>query len=162
MKRFRFGLEQVLKLREKLHDQVLGEFRGALAKEQQKKEQWLSLIRERQEAQGLLRKERTKPVMQALRILVLQESLELLEKEIVQARRFHEAARAEVERIRVKLTQSKRGVEMLKRIKARHLKRYQAGIRAEEMKEINEIAVTRFVRNGSAVEGSMMGDREDA
>lgn len=162
MKRFRFNLEKVLQLRVNLLDQVRAEFKAVLAEAGRLERIWVALKEERREAQILLLKERERPSMEASRILLLQDGLEQIENEITLARGRLDAALKIVEQQRIKLRTAKQGVDMLERIKAKHYKRYQAAALAEEMKQLNEIAVTRFVRNGSGGEGSMVGDRENA
>ncbi|MHC4942914.1 MAG: flagellar export protein FliJ [Planctomycetota bacterium] len=147
MRGFKFSLEKVLRLRRNIQDQVLGEFEIVLGEARLADGQWRSLIQEREAGRAMLREERGKASLDAKRILLLEAGLGRLEEEIRTARKRLEAAEAEVEETRTRLREATQKREMLERLKARHLRRFNTALKAEETKALNEIAVIRFKRN---------------
>jgi flagellar export protein FliJ len=147
MRGFKFNLEKVLRLRRNMQEQILGEFKIVLAEARLARSVWVSLIQERREGRALLRKERGSASLDARKVLLLEAGLGRLEEEIRDAEQRLRVAEEEVEAARDRLQEARRKTEMLERLKSRHRKRFDAALRTEEMKELNEIAVLRFKRS---------------
>lgn len=146
MKKFRFRLEKVLNLRLKEEEQMRAAFKSAVAQVIRVEQELAGLDAGREEAETLLLRERSRPAMQVLRILLLEEGLVRLALERRKAEMRLEAARTAAERMRLRLQRARRNREQLERIRTRHRKRYEAGMLAEERKTLDEVAVGRYLQ----------------
>jgi flagellar export protein FliJ len=145
MRRFRFNLEKILDLRAKEEEQIRGEFKAAMAQVRAIEEEMEILENLRRETERDLLKERCQSTMKVARILVYEQGLARLVQEKDRSRQRLVAAEEAAERIRVRLNEAKRRHESLEKMKSRHRRRYDAAVRTEERKTLDEVAVNRFV-----------------
>lgn len=149
MTRFRFGLEKVLRLRKSELNQVKIEFQAAMDAVHRIEEVIARFRQDMEQARLELRDEQDKPRIQVRRLLVIEAGLGQLDRALKQAEQQKTQALEYVEGIRVRLQEAERRAKSLKRIKARNKARFDAAEKAEDMKRLDEIAVTRYVRNRS-------------
>jgi flagellar FliJ protein len=146
MRRFRFNLEKILSLRIIEEEQVRAEFKSALAAVAGIEGEIANMEGCRRDAEGVLREVRGQTPMDVRGILVYEAGLGRLAVEIQRARGKLKAAEEAAEEVRARLEEATRKRESLEKMKSKHRKRYEADANAEERKALDEVAVTRFLR----------------
>ncbi|MFH1999849.1 MAG: flagellar export protein FliJ [Planctomycetota bacterium] len=147
MARFRFSLEKVHRLRKSELEQVKIEFQAAADAVQRIEDEITEFLGELEETRSALRKEQEKPRIHVRKLLMLEAGVSHLGRAIQKAKERRSQAVLRVESVRIRLQEAEQKSESLKRIKARNKGRFDTAAKADEMKRLDEIAVTRFVRS---------------
>lgn len=146
MRRFRFSLEKILSLRLREEEQVKSAWKSALAIvnaiEGERREQ----ERIRRDGFRALLMERSAGSMNVQKILVLEAGMDRLVEEIGRTQSRLKDARIAAEQARLLFAEAKRNRERIEKIKERHRRRYEARMRLEEMKGLDEVAKVRFLQ----------------
>ena len=149
MKRFHFKLEKVLKLRENELDRARSEFKAAMARVNALEDEIAEVDKKREATRSMLLNERQKPALEVSRILTIEQGMRMLMKLKESLHLKLNAANQEADQTRSQFQEAKRSCETLERIKEKQMERFEKGLRAEEMKGIDEAAVNRFIKEKS-------------
>ncbi len=149
MARFRYRMQNILNVKEKLETQAKNEFAIAAAKEREEEEKLNALFIRRDgyeaELKGLCGSE-----LNILSIKEAEDALEVIKYHIQQQQLALAAARQELEVARQKLTVAMQDRKTHERLKEKQFEAFVAEEAAKESKEIDELVSYRF---GSMQEG---------
>lgn len=152
MKRFRFRLEPLLRLRETERDRRRRELGEALALEAKLRGESASLDNRRGEQLDALREMTRQGLVDVDRILEARRYTSLLQAEIQVTQAQLEAVGQETERRRRALIEADRAVKILEKLRDRQSLRHRQAFRRKEAQINDEIAGRRGIRESSECE----------
>lgn len=143
MARFRYRMQNILNVKEKLETQAKNEFAIAAAKEREEEEKLNALIARRDNCEvqlkGLVESE-----LDVSSIKEAEDALEIVKYYVAQQRLNLAAARQELEVARSKLTAAMQDRKMHELLKEKQFEEFKAEEAAKESKEIDELVSYRF------------------
>ena len=148
MARFRYRMQNILNVKEKLETQAKNEFAIAAAKEREEEEKLNALIARRDGFEADL-KRLVESELDVGSIKEAEDALEVIKYHVTQQRLNLAAARQELEVARSKLTAAMQDRKMHELLKEKQFEEFKAEEAAKESKEIDELVSYRF---GSADE----------
>lgn len=143
MARFRYRMQNILSVKEKLETQARNEFAIAAAQEREEEEKLNALI-DRRDAYELRLKELCGSVLDVREIREAEDGLEVIKYHVSQQRLNLAAARQELEVARSKLTAAMQDRKTHEKLKEKQFAEFMAEEAAKESKEIDELVSYRF------------------
>jgi flagellar export protein FliJ len=145
MKRFRFRLETLLRLRESQRDQRSRDLGEALELDARLRAEQASLETRRHAELEVLRDVAGQGIVDVDRTLELRRFLSVLRAEMQIVAAQIEALGREIDRRRQELVEADRAVRVLEKLRERHAQHYRERVDREEVSALDEIAGRRFV-----------------
>ncbi len=146
MARFRYRMQNILDVKEKLETQAKNEFAIAAAKEREEEEKLNALISRRDGFEASL-KELVASELDVTKIKEAEDALEVIKYHVSQQRLNLAAARQELEVARSKLTAAMQDRKTHERLKEKQFEEFRAEEAAKESKEIDELVSYRHGRS---------------
>ena len=143
MARFRYRMQNILNVKEKLETQAKNEFAIAAAREREEEEK-LSVLMSRRDAFEARLKELCASDLDIPSIKEAEEAVEVMKYHISQQQLNLAAARQELEVARAKLTAAMQDRKTHDRLKEKLFEQFLAEEAAKESKEIDELVSYRF------------------
>ena len=143
MARFRYRMQNILNVKEKLETQARNEFAIAAAHEREEEERLNALIARRDEYESHL-KELVGSQLNISEIKEAEDGLEVIKYHVSQQRLNLAAARQELEVARSKLTAAMQDRKTHETLKEKQIEEFKAEEAAKESKEIDELVSYRF------------------
>jgi flagellar export protein FliJ len=145
MKRFRFRLETLLRLRESRRDQRSRDLAETLELDARLRAEQASLETKRQAELEALRDVAGQGIVDVDRTLESRRFLSVLRAEMQIVAAQIEALGREIDRRRQDLVEADRAVRVLEKLRERHAHHYRERVDREEVSDLDEIASRRFV-----------------
>lgn len=143
MARFRYRMQNILNVKEKLETQAKNEFAIAAAKEREEEEKLNALMARRDEKEAIL-KDLVESELDVAAIKEAEDGLEIMKYHVNMQRLNLAAARQELEVARDKLTAAMQDRKTHDKLKEKQFEQFKAEEAAKESKEIDEIVSYRF------------------
>ncbi len=143
MARFRYRMQNILNVKEKLETQAKNEFAIAAAREREEEEKYNALLQRR----ALFEAELKRLCESDLDVFTIQEAenaLEVIKYHVAQQQLVLAAARQELEVARQKLTAAMQDRKTHEKLKEKQFEEFKAEEAAKESKEIDELVSYRF------------------
>jgi len=145
MKRFRFRLETLLRLRESRRDQRSRDLGEALELDARLRVEQASLEAKRQAELEALRGVAGQGIVDVDRTLELRRFLSVLRAEMLIVAAQIESLGREIDRRRQELVEADRAVRVLEKLRERHAEHYRERVDREEVSAMDEFAGRRFI-----------------
>ena len=142
MARFRYRMQNILNVKEKLETQAKNEFAVAAAKEREEEQKLIALEQRRDGFEADL-KELVARELDVVRIKEAEDALEVIKYHVRMQQLNLAAARQELEVARSKLTAAMQERKTHERLKEKQFEQFRAEEAAKESKEIDEIVSYR-------------------
>ncbi len=143
MARFRYRMQNILNVKEKLETQARNEFAIAAAKEREEEEK-LKVLESRRDGYEAELKRRCGSDLDLIAIKEAEEALEMIKYHINVQKMNLAAARQELEVARQKLTVAMQDRKTHEKLKEKQFEEFKAEEAAKESKEIDELVSYRF------------------
>ncbi|MBO4890819.1 MAG: flagellar export protein FliJ [Lachnospiraceae bacterium] len=143
MARFRYRMQNILNVKEKLETQAKNEFAIAAAKEREEEAKLNALIERRDGYEAEL-KRLVESALDVGSIKEAEDALEVIKYHVTVQRLNLAAARQELEVARAKLTAAMQDRKMHELLKEKQFEEFKAEEAAKESKEIDELVSYRF------------------
>ena len=143
MARFRYRMQNILNVKEKLETQAKNEFAIAAAREREEEEKLNVLIMRRAGFEAEL-KRLCESDLDVFAIKEAEDALEVIKYHVAQQQMSLAAARQELEVARQKLTAAMQDRKTHEKLKAKQFEEFKAEEAAKESKEIDELVSYRF------------------
>ena len=142
MAKFRYRMQNILNVKEKLETQAKNEFAIAAAKEREEEEKLNAVMARRDEKQAVL-KSLVEEDLNVASIKEAEDALEVMKYHVGQQRLNLAAARQELEVKRDKLTAAMQDRKTHEKLKEKQFEQFKKDEAAKESKEIDEIVSYR-------------------
>ena len=142
MARFRYRMQNILNVKEKLETQAKNEFAIAAAREREEEEK-LAVLESRRDGYEARLKELCESELDIQAIKEAEDALELIKYHVTQQKMNLAAARQELEVARQKLTAAMQDRKTHERLKEKQFEQFKAEEAAKESKEIDELVSYR-------------------
>ncbi len=143
MAKFRYRMQNILNVKEKLETQAKNEFAIAAAKEREEEEKLNAVMARRDEKQAVL-KSLVEEDLDVSSIKEAEDALEVMKYHVGQQRLNLAAARQELEVKRDKLTAAMQDRKTHEKLKEKQFEQFKKDEAAKESKEIDELVSYRF------------------
>ena len=143
MARFRYRMQNILNVKEKLETQAKNEFAIAAAKEREEEEK-LNALKARRDGYEAKLKSLVEATLDVTSIKEAEDDLEVIKYHVRMQELNLAAARQELEVARQKLTAAMQDRKTHERLKEKQFEQFKAEEAAKESKEIDELVSYRF------------------
>ena len=143
MARFRYRMQNILNVKEKLETQAKNEFAIAAAHEREEEEK-LNVLKSRRDGFEAQLKALCEDSLDVIAIKEAEDALEVIKYHVTQQELNLAAARQELEVARQKLTAAMQDRKTHERLKEKQFEQFKAEEAAKESKEIDELVSYRF------------------